>query len=312
MTLYIDVIFLENIIMNYIILYTTGLIVQEKINYFRILISSILGAIYVIMLYITQLSIYTNIIIKIILSVVMIYIAFYPNVLKKLIKNIIIFYLTSFCFGGAAYYLLYNVSPEQIKNINGVLVGEYPIKIAILGGILGAFVIYISFKIVKRKIDKNSMYYKIEIGYNERKVEVITLLDTGNFLVEPLTKCPVVIIEEKKLLHILDEKSLSILKMGQMEKLDYLEEKLKLRCRVIPFNSIGKNNGILLGFKPDYIKIYNNEENNIINNVIVCTCNNKFNKNKKYSGLIGLKLLNSEEGKIGEFNEYTSNIKTKL
>ena len=312
MTFYIDIIFLENIIMNYIILYTTGLIVQEKISYLRILISSILGATYVIMLYITQLPIYTNVIIKIVLSVVMIYISFYPNILKKLIKNIVIFYLTSFCFGGAAYYLLYNVSPEQIKNINGVLVGEYPIKIAILGGILGAFVIYISFKIVKRKIDKNSIYYKIEIGYNEKNVEVTTLLDTGNLLAEPITKCPVVIIEEKKLLHILDEESLNILKKGQMDKLDYLEEKLKLRCRVIPFNSIGKSNGILLGFKPDYIKLYNDEEKKIINDVIVCTCSNKFNKNKKYSGLIGLELLNSQEGKMGEFNEYTSNIKTKL
>ena len=310
MTFYIDIIFLENIIMNYIILYTTGLIMQEKISYLRMLISSILGAIYVIMLYITQLPIYTNVIIKIVLSVVMIYIAFYPNILKKLIKNIVIFYLTSFCFGGAAYYLLYNVSPEQIKNINGVLVGEYPIKIAILGGILGAFVIYISFKIVKRKIDKNSIYYKIEIGYNEKNVEVTTLLDTGNLLAEPITKCPVVIIEEKKLLHILDEESLDILKKGQMDKLDYLEEKLKLRCRVIPFNSIGKNNGILLGFKPDYIKLYNDEEKKIINDVIVCTCSNKFNK--KYSGLIGLELLNSQEGKMGEFNGYTSNIKTKL
>ena len=310
MTFYIDIIFLENIIMNYIILYTTGLIVQEKISYLRILISSILGATYVIMLYITQLPIYTNVIIKIVLSVVMIYIAFYPNILKKLIKNIVIFYLTSFCFGGAAYYLLYNVSPQQIKNINGVLVGEYPIKIAILGGILGAFVIYISFKIVKRKIDKNSIYYKIEIGYNEKNVEVTTLLDTGNLLAEPITKCPVVIIEEKKLLHILDEESLNILKKGQMDKLDYLEEKLKLRCRVIPFNSIGKNNGILLGFKPDYIKLYNDEEKKIINDVIVCTCSNKFNK--KYSGLIGLELLNSQEGKMGEFNGYTSNIKTKL
>ena len=310
MTFYIDIIFLENIIMNYIILYTTGLIMQEKISYLRMLISSILGAIYVIMLYITQLPIYTNVIIKIVLSVVMIYIAFYPNILKKLIKNIVIFYLTSFCFGGAAYYLLYNVSPKQIKNINGVLVGEYPIKIAILGGILGAFVIYISFKIVKRKIDKNSIYYKIEIGYNEKNVEVTTLLDTGNLLAEPITKCPVVIIEEKKLLHILDEESLDILKKGQMDKLDYLEEKLKLRCRVIPFNSIGKNNGILLGFKPDYIKLYNDEEKKIINDVIVCTCSNKFNK--KYSGLIGLELLNSQEGKMGEFNGYTSNIKTKL
>ena len=54
MTIYIDIIFLENIIMNFIILLSTGLVLREKISYTRIFVASILGSIYVVVTYITN------------------------------------------------------------------------------------------------------------------------------------------------------------------------------------------------------------------------------------------------------------------
>ena len=311
MTFYIDIIFLENIIMNYIILFATGLIIQKKINHIKIILSSIIGASYAIMLYITQLNLYSNQLIKFILSIVMLYIGFKPNDIKKMCKFIVIFYLTSFCFGGAAYYLLYNVSPEQIQNINGIMRGDYPLKIAVLGGILGFFIIYIAFKLVKRKIDKNSIVFEMEIGYNMKKIILNVLLDTGNLLVEPITGLPVVIVESEKLEELVDKKSIEIMSKGLINQLDELETELKTRSRIIPFSTVGKKNGMMIGFRPDYIKIYNEEEKTITS-AIVGVCENKIGKNKNYSGLIGLELLNSKEGKTGDINEYNSNVKAKL
>ena len=147
MTIYLDLILLENIIMNYIIILATGMICRVNIKYIKIFLSSLLGAIYAIIIYVVNLEIYTNQITKILVSVCMVYIAFNSANIKIMLKQLVIFYLTSFCFGGAAYYLLYNLSPNLIKNINGAFVGTYPIKIAVLGGILGFFIINISFKI---------------------------------------------------------------------------------------------------------------------------------------------------------------------
>ena len=310
MIFYIDVIFVENIIMNYIILFATGLIIKNNLKHMRIFLSSLLGATYAIMSYISNLEIYENQIIKFILSVVMTYIAFNPKSIKKMIKTIVIFYLTSFCFGGAAYYLLYYISPEQIKNINGVLTGSYPIKIAILGGILGFFIINIGFKIVKNKIDKHSIYYDIEIAYQEKKVRAKVILDTGNLLVEPITSFPVVIIEENIIKKLLSVSDINILSNALTNSFDGLSDELKLRCRIIPFSSVGKTNGMIIGFKPDYIKIFTEEDNeNIINNVIVGIYNKQLSKSGRYQGLIGLELLNSENGKMGDLSEYNSNVK---
>ena len=84
MTIYLDIVLLENVVMNYIILFATGLINKTNIKQFRIIISSLIGALYAVMSFITNLNIYNTLILKIILSIAMIYIAFTPKNIKKL------------------------------------------------------------------------------------------------------------------------------------------------------------------------------------------------------------------------------------
>ena len=57
MTVYLDIVFIENTLMNYIILITTGIICKEKIKQIRIIIAGILGSIYAVAFYITRFSI---------------------------------------------------------------------------------------------------------------------------------------------------------------------------------------------------------------------------------------------------------------
>ena len=114
MTIYIDIIFLENLFMNYIILYATGIILKAPIKIIRTFLSSTIGSIYAIISYMSILKISSNIFLKVILSISMVYIAYNPKNIKSFFKELIIFYLTSFTFGGVAFALLYFVSPQNI------------------------------------------------------------------------------------------------------------------------------------------------------------------------------------------------------
>ena len=49
MTIYIDVVLFENLIMNYIILLATGIILKIKIKHLRLIIASLIEAIYSIL-----------------------------------------------------------------------------------------------------------------------------------------------------------------------------------------------------------------------------------------------------------------------
>ena len=118
MTIYIDIIFLENLFMNYIILFATGTIIKSPIKIIRTFISSTIGSIYAIISYMSILEIYSSALLKIILSIVMVYIAFNSKTLKQLFKQLIIFYLTSFTFGGVAFAFIYFLHPENISMEN--------------------------------------------------------------------------------------------------------------------------------------------------------------------------------------------------
>ena len=96
MTIYVDVVLLENLCMNYIILFGTGYIIKLKMKHLRIFLSSVLGAIYAILAYAGILPMYANIFVKIILSLCMVYIAYNPKTIKGMLKELVVFYLVSF------------------------------------------------------------------------------------------------------------------------------------------------------------------------------------------------------------------------
>lgn len=114
MTIYLDIIFLENIFMNTIIVFATCIILKSKISIIRILISSLIGSLYAVLTYITTLGIFSNVFLKMLLSITMVYIAFKPSNLKQILKLLMIFYLTSFTFGGVAFALIYFIKPQNI------------------------------------------------------------------------------------------------------------------------------------------------------------------------------------------------------
>lgn len=293
MTVYIDIILLENLCMNYIILFATAYIMKIKISHIRIIASSSIGAVYSIMLYMQILPIYSSIFMKIILSVAMVYISYAPKTVKIAIKQLIIFYLISFAFGGCAFALLYFVKPQDIFIKNGVYIGTYPLKIALLGGIVGFIITYIAFKIIKNKATKEEMIYKLKIKINDKTVEVNALLDTGNKLKDPITLVPVIVIEKQKLYNFLPEEILENIDKiigGDSDKL--IEENIKYmsKFRVIPYNSIGKQNGLMLGFKADEVKTIIDEEERTIKNTIIGIFNQSFNS-QTYSALISLEII---------------------
>ena len=296
MTIYLDVVLIENLIMNYIILFATGYILKIKLNHIRLIISALLGGIYSILAYMEVLEIYTNFFMKILLSVVMVYLAYNAKNIKLLLKQITIFYLTSFVFGGCSFALLYFVKPQDILMKNGTYIGTYPLKIALLGGIVGFTITVIAFKTVKYRLSKNDMFCEIKIFFGQKSINAKAMIDTGNLLKDPITRMPVIVIEKDILYEIIPYKILDNLEKiigGEISNEIYEEEVIKYisKFRVIPFTSLGKENGMLLGLKVKKVIVemdFNEEE---IKDVIIGIYNKKLSKKNKYNALIGLDII---------------------
>lgn len=295
MTIYIDIVLIENLIMNFIILLATGLILKEKIKVIRILCASLVGAIYTIVSYLSILEIYSSIILKIILSIVIVYIAFNPQTMKKMWKHLLLFYLTSFVFGGVAFALIYIVKPQDILMKNGLFLGTYPLKTILLGSILAFIIILTAFTVVKSKITKKDMFCEIEIQINGKKVETTAMLDTGNLLKEPISNTPVVVVEHTLLYECIPKEILNHLDELLGGEFDNIPEEIKVeyisKLKFIPFSSLGKQNGMLLGIKAETIKIKNMEQEAKKNDIIIGIYNKSLTKRGEYRALMGIELL---------------------
>lgn len=292
MTIYVDVLFLENLILNCIILYATTIISKEKVKHLRIIISGAIGALYVIIYYIFKMPIYTNIIAKIMLVVCMVYIVFKPKKGKDLFKQLIYFFLVSFVFGGASLGVIYLSNENKVTIQNGMILDYYSMKIVFVGIIIAFIVCILAFKLVKTKFSKKDMFCEIIGSIDGKKFQTKAMIDTGNLLKEPITNTPVVVVENKVLEDILPmevlENTENILG-GDIEKLSKkLQEKYLSKLKVIPFSSLGKQNGMLLGIKVEELIVIKGDEERKIDKAIIGIYNKQLSRKEEYSALVGI------------------------
>lgn len=297
MTIYLDVIFLENIVINYIILYVTGIISKAQIKQKKLISGALIGAIYSIIYYLLKLKLYSNCIIKIILSIVIIYVAFNSNSFKDLLKKVLLFYLTSFVFGGSAIAIIYMVNSQNITIQNGVLVGSYTLKTVLIGIVVAYFTIIFALKIIKTKISKKDLICEIAVTLNNKEIKTKALIDTGNLLKEPITNMPVVVMEHSLLYDILPKEILNNSEEilgGDFSKIpENIKEEYSLKLKVIPYSSLGKQNGMLLGVKGENLIVYLKDETRQLDKVIIAIYNKSLTKRGEYRSLLGLEVVES-------------------
>lgn len=295
MTIYIDIVLIENLIMNYIILFTTAVVLKIKVNHIRLILASLLGAGYSIIAYMGIIKVYSSIILKIILSVLIIYIAFNPQNIKRMCKDLLLFYLVSFVFGGAAFALIYIIKPQNILMKNGLFLGTYTLKTVMLGAVVAFCIIIGAFAIIKNKISKKDMFYEIEILINQKKIKTKAMIDTGNMLKEPITNVPVIVVEHILLYSCMPKEILNNLKEimgGDFKNIPCdIQEKYISKLKLIPFSSLGKQNGMLIGIRPEYVKVITDEQEKINKNVIIGIYEKSLTKKGEYQALIGIELL---------------------
>lgn len=200
MTVYLDVVFLENFVMNLVIILSEAVLLGGFKKFFRKFIaSSILSVFYVATLFYSPIAMF-----QIVVAILAVWISFEPKSIKRLVKEVLLFYFISFIFGGLSFAMVSLFNNGKVTILDGVLVSDFSAFKVLLCGVLGAFLVVI---FLKKK--KDHVFKKIAIGLEEKEVEIKVLLDTGNLLREPYTGKPVIIVEKDVIKEILEENIVS-------------------------------------------------------------------------------------------------------
>ncbi|MCF6465175.1 sigma-E processing peptidase SpoIIGA, partial [Clostridium sp. Cult2] len=262
-----------------------------------LLIASLVGSIYTLVVFFPSLQFMGKFIIKFSVSILMIVLAFNPEKLKIFLRQLSTFYLTSFVFAGTVigiFYILNNrfiVSKFSFKNSSELY------KFLTIGIGLGIILIRNILKNHLIRIGRENCLTNVTISLNNKKTDLVALIDTGNSLKEPISQKPVIIAEYNALKTILPELVKNVYLENKDLDLNFIAKIMEeigdeINLRLIPFKSLGNNNGILIGFVPDSIKVYlDNETKKLKDDIIVAIYNDKLATDEQYNGLLHPEIL---------------------
>jgi stage II sporulation protein GA (sporulation sigma-E factor processing peptidase) len=299
--IYLDIVILENIVINYLILMATGRFSKNKADPLRLLLGSILGTAYlVVMILMPDMKVYTTILSKLLLSVTMVAVTFSFMKLSAFLRTIVMFYATTFLFAGAGFALMFFNREWGIMR-NGVLMTTVPFlgtkwSELLLGFAVAFIILRVVWSTIQSKFLREKLLVRLMISFDKKAIELYALVDTGNSLHDPLTDMPVVVVEFTAIKGLLPEDIKCIFENNLDDDLNRITAAISSsdwfsRFRLIPFTSLGKENGMLIGFRPDFIEIANEEEKIGVQDVIVGIYNRALSKNEQYKALLNPELM---------------------
>ena len=179
MIIYIDMVFILNVFLDFILLISVSVILTRNTSIKRILLGSLLGGMSTFILYFS-ISSSLLFIIKIILGILMVLLTFGYYSIKYTLNNLFYLFTTSFILGGVLYLFINN--------------GLYNLIILIIVFITVCF-LYI--KQLKNFKTNYGNYYPVKIIINGIEYNLVGYLDTGNKLYDNYKHRPIILVSKK-------------------------------------------------------------------------------------------------------------------
>lgn len=298
---YVDQVVLGSIVMNYVILRVVGKIGGVENGKWRLVMAAALGGLYSIAAFIPTVSSLMTVWVKTLVSLVIVFIAFAPQPPVRLVICLGFFYVTSFALGGSVIGIMYflesrggtYVSPQGFPWVMDRYFW-YAVVLALAGFWAAGRGTSILFK---RRYSQNLFKIPVTIKMESRQVQAEGLLDSGNQLVDPFNGDPVIVAEYEIIKELLPGKLVTYL--DRNKDFDPLEILLlvkgspwEAKFRLIPFQSLGSDSGMLLGFNPDEVELKRGDTTIRTCQVTVAIYHRKLSPDSAYHVLVHPGLLN--------------------
>ena len=226
--LYVDLLFLVNFMMNYLVLLLVRRMLKCTATHRNICLGAALGSFLtcVIIAFPIPYAILKFILFHMIVNTFMIRVGLKIKNMKSFVKAYILLYIGSFLLGGVM----------QAAN-QYVRVGSLFFAIAIGG----YYVVSKLWDFIASVQKINQYQCRVDLYLGEKRYQVKGIIDTGNGLRDPISCQPVSILDKTIARQFLEDKKLS-------------------QVRYVPYHSIGKEAGVLLAVKIDKMCVHGEQE----------------------------------------------------
>lgn len=268
--LYLDIVFLENFFLDYLLLSVTGKLMQRQAKGLRIMAAATLGAGATVLYYVwagyVAMGVYWGTLVQllnVLLAYCMLVIAFRPFQGIERVLYVFVLYGLSFAMEGILNWL-YGRFPALVHN-------RFEILTFLGAAWFGSLFLKQFIEIMKARSFEKHYHCPVMIEVGGRMARGRGFLDSGNSLLEPISHRPVVIVEQALLL----KSGIEIPSEGYF---------------AIPYHAVGCEKGILKGFLADEMHILRPDGERTLRKVMLGVYEGKLSMKDEYQILLHPKL----------------------
>ena len=238
---YADLLFLLNLIANYLLLLAAGRMAGAALARWRIGLGAAAGALYAVLLFLPGLGWLGQWPCKIALGVVMALIAYGGE--RRLLRLTVLFFGASAALAGAV------LGAELLGSVpltvdRGVFYSEIDLRLLLLLFVACYFVLSLFFRRVGGHSGRELV--RLELALNGGTAVVTALLDTGHSLTDPATNRPVVVAWWESVAGLLPAWADAADPIGSVERCHAAGSR---QARLIPYRAVGVECGMLLAIR---------------------------------------------------------------
>ena len=286
--IYADILFFINFIITFVLLNLTSDFSGNDAHPKRIIPGSIVGGVYSFIILAPTMNALLLILLKVIMLLSIVLISFKTVTLKKFISCTMTLLLVSFVFSG----IMYSLSVSMLKNRIHVNNGYFYLDIGPIKMIFVITLFFVIIKILKRTVftrKKSDFIYNLFIRSSNEQIMIKALYDSGNFVTDPFTGNPVIIVNISEGIRLVDAEVYYRLKdILNNAEFDCIPEGVRL----IPITALGHSQLIPAITVDCVIVDFDTGQINLQKPTVAFT-DNSFD-NKLYSALINESVLRGE------------------
>ncbi|MGI6181825.1 MAG: sigma-E processing peptidase SpoIIGA [Agathobaculum sp.] len=251
MVVYLDVLFVVNSIMNFATLAAAGRLGGVRIRRVRLLCAAAAGGAYAVLTAVYPWT--AALLLRLLAGIGVCSLAFAGE--NRMARLYGLYLLVSAAFAGLAAAL--GMATGRRLSYGAGYYFAVPMRVLLLSAAVGYA---LSGVLLRGDAQHGPLRREVEqlsVCFMGKESAVCVLLDTGNTLTEPVCGRPAVIVDKvaaKRLLGIYADILHNLNRENAAAQLVLLPEQVSCRFGLLPYSAVGTAAGLLLFFRPDYVK----------------------------------------------------------
>ena len=255
--IYIDVLFMTNFLIDFMLFYITARLAGKRIHKMRFFLACLAGGIYSVCIFFPRLSFFQSAIIKILASSLLVRIAFRLKHFKDFLFMLGIFYTVNFVFAGGVTALMsftdFGAKTDVLLSGGSLYIDLPFLKLFIITAILTVLLRW-GIRAFRKSLQVHGIISKLTVFESGNTAEIYGIIDTGNSLYSH--GLPVCVVQFSAIAGILPKDISRAVETGNIAgAISSSNVTWAKKLRLVSYSSIGTKNGILIGFAPEKVSI---------------------------------------------------------